>query len=743
MKENPIFRIAVICAASALLVAWVLMPGSSEVWRRMALEREDQRLERKFYTQGAEVRKENPSLYAWVEHVLLPSRKPQAIDETKIKASLEGALQARESGIHFEATAKRIGQLLGSLSSKEAISWIESHSFPKEEWKLIHQGAVASILDQKEFSRLEVLEEKLFSRFEFTAQDALRWLDYWKWKSDAEWTLKAMQRYQDIASFSEEAQSPLLVFRIQLLRELNRNSEAFDQGLALMPKLRGLAGEADLMRQMTQCAEQGERLPDLLHAYAEWAERNPTSAEIWGTYVRIALAAGKIEEGRIALQHTIDVAGARPEHQFLMAQILEWTGKPDAAFDQYLLIARGGEAKAIPRLLALYPGLFREMEATQTLDQITPSKKDDPNLLILANLLTSVGLYPKAIKRFEEYLQFHPENQSAWLKLIDLYLLRMDLDSTLRVVKQGLHYHPDSLDLRKWKIQTLLYQTKFDEALAVMDEMVFRLHRLEVVDDYLAIAEITGKGRTKKEAIQAMDGNPISKESLLILSALGDQAVDLPKQTHWVEALLKQTPLDPELLLFAAKLYLQQDQSERALATLNKVSDWKSRNPKMGLEIVAASDTPANGMAAVNALSREIHESPELLRTAAGIYSKAGRFHEALSIYHQLQVESAEDIGLIAEYAMTASRAGQIQVSQQLLKKLEASNDLEHLRLAATVAEELGQSRNLMRVTDKLSMAPGATAQDWIDSGQRFESHGVPQRARRLYLEALQKLTKP
>lgn len=172
------------------------------------------------------------------------------------------------------------------------------------------------------------------------------------------------------------------------------------------------------------------------------------------------------------------------------AQLCEWTGRPDEAFDYYCKVAALGDEPAFARSIAIHAGLFRHRDMGTLLTVLAPfeGEKKGERTLLLATLMGRAGHYEKGEETFEEYLEASPDDIDALVALAALRAESGNLEAGLETYRAALRVRPDDNGLRLRAAELHIALGQHEKAFHLFRDIPESEHDDSTLERYLMLA---------------------------------------------------------------------------------------------------------------------------------------------------------------------------------------------------------------------------------------------------------------
>ncbi len=536
-----------------------------------------------------------------------------------------------------------------------------------------------------------------------------------------------------LAALGEHSTAAIIVRRMELLRELNRGREA----LALLRARLDARSDG-----LPDAAAPAEAIP----VYRRFVARHPDDLVAVRRLRDLLIAAGDpvaaVEFARQAA--TLSRRDSRDVQD--LAQILEWSGAPAAAFDVWLELGRTGALPAIERLIALNPGLYRDQDLVDVLERVVPVAGRPDHTLRLGRLEVALGRYDQARKYFEQYLTGDATAADVMLELAHLLVDLNRFADAETWLRRAAAQRPTDNAIRLEIGEVLVLQGRHNDALAIYAELARQSPTEEVIEPYVRLAESLGRYDEMVRGIRqriAQSPTPEARDYLLL--AYGFEVGDEPAQRRAVlEEGLRKLPASDELRVQLASAYAADKDFVRAQTVLAAHSRLREEitATELYLELMRRNeDLAAEKQFLALPLPASVAHNESVRERIARAREAHGELAEAERMWRELLAERPGDPERTADLARVLIRRGLAKDARSLLEPLLRVGGAPILRLAAEVAQASGDARAAERYQlAYLAAIRAAPASEWSALGDIRLSRGDRTGAKRAYAEALRRL---
>jgi Flp pilus assembly protein TadD len=480
----------------------------------------------------------------------------------------------------------------------------------------------------------------------------------------------------------------------------------------------------------------------LLKAYRQVVQANPADAGTWRLIAEIA-GADDVELAKEALRKLISLMPGDAKAQKQLAQLYEWNGQPNLAFDLYLKLSEQNDQAALERLIALNPGLYRDKDLLRPLRALSGEAHQEKYRLTLARLLIKHGEYAEAYSLYQMHLQHHPDDAAVMEEYGRTLQRQQAYESALSIWKSLQELKPEDEAVRGHIAEIYYLLGDFENSLRTYQQLAKRSTDLAAILKYVTLADSLGELQSLGEATaRAMELKKQAAPEDFVrlaytLNLLGADA----KRQGVLERGLTLFPTNDTLRIQLAVLLVEKDEGGRALPIMARSHSLKTdlNALRLYLELLIASGNYAAAETFLETgIAEKLLDTQSIVLLRAIIYERnqnnaaAERIHE--NLYRQHPGENSYALG----YLRILIRLGKAPAARKILQSMLKAPTPEILREAARVNAELGDFKEAEKL-QALAMEPlgKASLQDWSDLGDIRFSAGNRSAARRAYRQAL------
>ena len=534
----------------------------------------------------------------------------------------------------------------------------------------------------------------------------------------------------------------LAELKFNLLREVARNGEAFDLASSLTSQNRDDQARLKWLNRMQATAGSAAQYRRLLEEYRHLVETHPTDAATWRLIAKMATTANDLSLATEALQHLISLAPGDLAVQKQLAQLYEWNGDPQHAFDLYVKLAEQKDAPALERLIALNPGLYRDMDVLRLLRGLDGEAGQDKYRLVLARLLTKHGEYEEANSLYQKHLQRKPEDATVMGEYAQTLKCQQAYERALATWKSLQKLKPEDETVRGRIAEAYYLLGDFENSLLVYQRLE-RSTNLAVILQYRTLAESLGDFQSLSHALaREMElKSQLAPDDFIklayVFSLLGAET----ERRGVIERGLAQFPDSDTLRIQLSILLVEQKQPGQALPILARSRNLKTDLPALQLYLdllIGNGDYAAAQKFLHTGIDDKLLDAQSITLLQALIYE--GNHNDVASerILQKLYQQHPGESAYALSYLQILTKLGKTRKAQAVLKPLLENPTPAILSEAAHVYAELGDYKEAESLQARfLQLSRRAGFQDWSYLGDIRYSAGNRSAAQRAYRQAL------
>ncbi|MCB1105787.1 MAG: tetratricopeptide repeat protein [Cephaloticoccus sp.] len=479
--------------------------------------------------------------------------------------------------------------------------------------------------------------------------------------------------------------------RVQLLRELNRNQEAFRILQSAVLSETTYQGEAERAAALREIGLAGGIPAAAVPSYQAYAATRPDDLDAQRNLRDLLAAANLTADALPIARRIVELSHDDPGDLRIAAQLHEYAGHPNQAFDYWLKLAKTGDGPALDRLVALNPGLYRESDLAVAYEAVLQAEGHDQHLLAAAQLEKYLGNYDQAAEFFTRYLNENRDDADTWRDVAEMQRELFDYREAIASYRQILALAPDDTATAVRLIDTLVLVGRPREALELGRSLANRQPPdQEALASYLKIAGSLGlyeeSARSLHRLLQlSADTSAHDYQALAYTYSLAKRPDD---QLTALREGLNRFPEDEPLRLQLAQILANRGQYREAQSVLSSHSGLH-RDPAAAilyLELLAVNQDATNRALFLNkARAAAVEQNPRFKLLLAQARERDGDYRQAESIWRELiSLESgnADYLSALAYNLLAQSRPAE---AKQLVPRILAAATPESLRLAADV----------------------------------------------------------
>ncbi len=559
--------------------------------------------------------------------------------------------------------------------------------------------------------------------------------------------LQAMQHYE--ATLSEPIyvhDRQLAGLKIQLLRENSKVHEAKDLLQAMYDvsddeTKRSLQGLLEELKRETGSAP-AITLADIV----KQANKEPDNLGLWREVAKRAGWENQQELARAAFAHIVKKAPRDGQSAFRLGQMMEWNSQPNQAFDYYLIALDRGVKEALDRLLALNPGLYRDIEMAQAIEKAGAQVDVGKHGHTLARMFSKLTEFDKASYYYELMIIQKGEDHEL---LREYGLMKLDLghlDEALELYSRaeavdGLHV-PTLISIAEAE-----FRAGPDDA---AHQTHTRIHEQDPnrrqLENYMRLAESMGRIEESAEALQNFLNRTQKAKS-----------TDYEKLAYFYSVIGNRQGLETAL---RKSLELFPDDERLRMQLLYSYSDSKQHDQALGLLETFPNLTANTNLTTlyINLLSEAKRYSDverfittnldgkmvnqlNLEDLLASIYYETGNTNATMGLYRRRHERNPSDTKIAMTYAQLLLDAKRQGEALNVLEAIPEGTEPRAMKIAAQLyAQDKNYERALHYQKGYLRTDPKDSGRDWGFFGDLLNERGNPAGAKQAYRRAIDEM---
>jgi tetratricopeptide (TPR) repeat protein len=741
----PIWGLAAILLGCAITF-YFLAPDQRKLLGRLVQDGKAKRALKVLESVSEAQKAKDPEFYE-VMRLRLSRQVLKPTDKPGITAQLEQALHALDRFSSRQDFVAEVVQSLALLNDPARALQLVSPHFSRISIPARQTLVAAMVGDALASNSPEVAAETFenclrpFPPAETNLVEAVR---LWRGAAKADRALAVLEAFEKQSSADSFALNPILMeLKFNLLRELDRVGEAFEIAATQTRQSGDNMDGQRWLRRMRETAGTAPQYRKLLQEYRERVQANPGDGEAWRFIAETAIGAGDLVLATEAFQQLIRVGPADMAAHKQLAQLYEWSGEPGRAFDLYVKLADQKDAGALERLIALNPGLYRDMDVLRLLGGIDGEGTQDKHLLILARLLIKHGKYPEANRVYQKHLQHEPRDTTVMEEYAQALKRQHAYERALGIWEGLQELKPEDEAVRAQIAEICYLLGDFESSLHAYQRLARRSTDLPTIINYATLAESLGDFQSLSEALhREMELKPQVTPGdftklAYVFRLLG---ADLKRQEALERGLI-QFPESDALRIQLCILLLEQKEPRQALSVLarnlNLKTDLAALELYLGLLIRHREWATADKFLQ-SGVDEKILAAPSISVLRALIYEGNGNDVAAEKIHQKLCNDFPEESAYALNYVNVLTKVGKTRKAQSILEPLLKDPTPAILKKAVGFHVEFGNYKEAERLQGQLLEISGkAGFQDWSYLGDIRHSAGNRSAAREAYRRAL------
>ena len=549
-----------------------------------------------------------------------------------------------------------------------------------------------------------------------------------------------------LAALGNDNAIELLPRRVELLRALNLNRDAFAVLRARAEAMPDRAPDAALAAEIAAVGLAADIPGEAALLVERYVAKNPRDLDATRLLRTLFMATGQIEPALDMARVAAALSEHRADDVRELARILEYSGRAAEAFDLWLeLVLKQGDLVALDRLVALNPGLFRDLDLARALERVVPVPGRPELTLQLARVETLLGRYDQARKYFETYTAGSTDADA----LIEFAHLQRELyrfAEAEALFRRVAALRPGDISVRRELAETIVLQNRPADALAVYSELAGESDSEEILGPYIRLAESLGRYEDFTRGLRRrIDRAPDEAARDYLMLAYGyELANDQARREATLEEGRRRAPQNEALRLQFAVTLANEKKYQAAQASL-------ADHPGLRSDVTVAmlyldlmrlnNDTASERAYLATPLAPALATDETVLERVARAHEALNEFTAAERIWRELVAMRPTDLERSAALARVLLTRGRPVEASRVLAPFLQNPSPATLKLAAEIAESSGDHRTAEKYQiaylDALRTAP---ATDWRALGDIRLARGDRTGAKRAYAEALRRL---
>ena len=231
--------------------------------------------------------------------------------------------------------------------------------------------------------------------------------------------------------------------------------------------------EETLLQRGIKIALATSNLPQALEWNTRHLSLHPGDVDALRRQRDISLALGSLPEGLHWAQAVVRHPKATMEDRGLLAQVLEWNGKPRQALQAWQALEKSapspGNRQQVIRLARMLGDLQTELAMLRRLEENRPLERDES--WRKAELEEGLGEPEQAEKTLARYLSRHPNEIRFWQRRLQLAEEMGDFDLQLRILDQQALLPGNRQELIRRKARVLWMANREAEAWSLLQSL--------------------------------------------------------------------------------------------------------------------------------------------------------------------------------------------------------------------------------------------------------------------------------
>ena len=741
----PIWGLMGILLACAITF-YLLVPNQKKLLNRLVQDGKAQRALKVLHSLPQTEKARDPEFYELMR-LRLTRQLLKPKDKAGVITQLEESLQAFERS---SSSQDFLAEVLHSISllndCEQALKLVAPHlkTIPNTARQMIVRVLVRDALASNKPDVAAATFENCLRPFSPAETNLVEAVRLWRAAARPDRAFRVLEDFEQQSGKGLSAFGPMLAeLKFNLLREIGRNSEAFDLASSLTSQNEDGEARQKWLKLMQATAGSATQHRKLLEEYRHHVQADPADAVTWRLIAEMSIAANDLALATEAFQKLINLTPGDMAAQKQLAQIYEWSGDPNRAFDLYIRLAEQKDAAALERLVALNPGLYRDKDVLRILRELGGEASQDKYRLILARLLTKHGEYAEANSLYRGHLQRKPEDTAVMEEYAQTLKSQHAYESALAIWKCLQKLKPEDAAVRGRIAEVYYLLGDFEESLHAYQQLAKRSTDLATILKYRTLAESLGDFQSLSEAlVREME---LKRETApddfiklaYVFSLLGANA----ERRGVLERGLAQFPDNDTLRIQLSILLVEKKETTQALPILAQSKNLKTNLGALRLYLnllIGSGDYVAAEKFLKTGIDEKILDAQSINLLQALIYEGNQNDVAAEKIYEKLYQQHPGESTYALNYLHILTKLGKTRKAQSVLQPLLKNPTPDILNEAAHVYAELGDYKEAERLQTRFVELSGkAGFQDWSYLGDIRYSAGNRSAAQRAYRRAL------
>ncbi len=576
-------------------------------------------------------------------------------------------------------------------------------------------------------------------------------LDFWRGgaqsQADAEelarlWRLAGEPRRALEAIETGAAPETVGRLRIALLRETGEPLRAYQVARVLWQA--APVRDRELFEVLVLTAGQANRTAEVLGDIEAFAAARPNDAEVLRIAAEMAMGSGETARAIPFYERLVQLEPANGTNVLKLGQLNEWNSRPEEGFEHYLKALELRNSDAVGRLLALNPGLYRDVQLVEALKQAESWLPRTVFGVERARLEAPAGHFEEARRLFENLRVSQPDDFDLHLEFGRLLLDLYDYTAAKQVYGRAVALRTDDLGAIKGLAEAHFHLGEYEQAFVLYRRGALELRSDETLENYINVAESLGK---LDEVIRGLDQRMQRATNALardydLLAFVYNQKGDANQVLATLKRGLEKLPDDDGLRLQATYALADRQDFLQAAAMLAPHRELRSQRELARLYVSLLVQGQAH-LEADRFLNSGVADAillwPGLMEVRAQILEALDQNAAAAELYARLHTGDPATPRHALNHARLLAMLGRLKEAEAILRPLlEGRLSAETLKLAAQVLAAAGKYRDAEKYQRLyLETQPSERPQALGFLGDILLSRGDKPNARRVFLHAI------
>lgn len=734
----------------ALGVVWILIPDPVALMKRQARDGSYERALQTLKAIPSEVRDKDPRKFDLMELQLTRRLMPPDPSASEIRDQILAAAQA---SLAYQQDPEFVQELYYRIphapSAREAWNWIKPllGDFAPAVQAKISQALVDRALAANEPREAALLREDFLAYYPGSEEVLADVVRLWRMAGQPEMGLRAISKCCLGKKTANPFSRRLTHLRLQLCLELGRASEAFDAARELYRHASEEERDA-AFEELHRTALAAGRLRDLGPFIRQRAAENPQHAGAWRQFAKFLIASGDQPGAIEAFKKLRQIDPADLAASLQLAQLYEWNGKPNEAFEIYASLAKRGQSDILARLISLNRGLYRDDDLGEVFRNIESTLESQGLVVEAARLYFRIADYDMAWKYYERQLRLQPKDFEVRLEYALNLMNMLEYPRALEVLQEAGKLKPGEEKVLRPLAETLVQLGRMHEALAVFKSLSSTSEDEAIVTQYVNLAGSLGQLEDVINGLKIkIKNSPDTKpRDFLRLAAVQRQTQKVTDSRETLREGVRRFHTDPDLIVQTA--YADGDagdflEAAKLLATHPGLYTEAEVVQYYTSLLLQAQDYVSAGKFITQVKNPGALETPGMLEAQAHIFEANKQLDKAALLYEKLYHLDRGNLHYVMNHARMLAIMGRAKEAKEIVEPYLARPTRQILRLAAQVFGDAGDTQAAENLQKRyLASNPRDIPEAWGYLGDIMLTRGDRTNAKRAYRRGAEEMLK-